>query len=162
VAPKLDPHELTYHNEEEGFQFTVTSGWLRHSFSRFPPGTQAKEALWVKYRNLKATGLTFFRASFIDLPETTTVASYLSNLRPGPENWRLIGQAEKTTAGGLPATRYRFTGTWDHDAMVKEVLAVQRGKRTIFFTGIYPIKDTVSRDAVRGFCKSIQWDARDG
>ncbi len=160
VAPKLDPKERVYHNDEEGFQFEVPATWSRHGNARYPPQRHEKELVWVKYCNLKAKGFVFFRASFLDLPESTTVAGYLAQRPPGPEEWRLIGQAEKMTLDGTAATRYRFTGTWDKDAMVKEVVAVPRGQRTIFFTGIYPVKDTASRDAVRAICKTIRWDVK--
>lgn len=157
VAPKLDQNERVYHNAEEGFRFEAPAGWGCLGFGRFPAGEHKQERVWVKYRNLKNLRPTFFRAGFIDLPETTTVMAYLAERPPGPENWRMVGVAEKAVLDGTPATRYRFHGSWDDDAMIKEVVAVRRGRRVLFFTGIYPVNDARSRDAIRATYQTIRW-----
>ena len=158
VAPPLDPSAGTYHNAEEGFRFDAPSDWARMGIAPTPARPPAGEWLWVKYRNLSIHRPTFFRASFIDLPESKTVAAYLAERPPGPETWHLSGVADKMTLDGVPAVRYRFNGNWGPDAMVKEVVAVQRGRRTIFFTGIYPLGDVKSRDAIQAAYKTIRWD----
>lgn len=160
VAPQHDPHERNYRNVEEGFHFEAPAGWGRLGIAHIPPGPQEREALWVKYRYLENQRPTFFRVSFIDLPETTTVAAYLKQRPPGPEDWRLTGEADKTTLDGVAGMLYRFSGNWDHDQMVREVVAIQRGRRVLFFTGIYPVKDVKARDAIHAAYKTVRWEPK--
>jgi hypothetical protein len=160
VAPELNQHERTYHNAEEGFRFEAPSGWSRHAVSSFPPGPQREERLWVKYKRLTDNRPTFFRVSFIDLPESASVAQYLGDRPAGPENWRLASEKETVDLDGVAATRYRFTGSWAADVMVKEVVAVRRGHRWLFFTGIYPADDTSARRQIRETLASIRWDRK--
>lgn len=160
VAPPLDQRQRVYHNTEEGFSFEAPEKWSCHGIAHFPSGRHEQERLWVKYKNLDTNRPTFFRVSFIDLPEKTTLSEYLTNRNPGPENWRMLGVAEKTSIDGVEGVRYRFSGNWDSDSMIREIVAVKRGTRTIFFTGIHRVDDKKSREAIQATYKTVRWDKK--
>jgi hypothetical protein len=117
----------------------------------------------VKYKRLDEQGPAFFRASMLDLAEDANLATYLREKPPGPENWHATGATETLQVGGQPATRVTFTGIWEEgekEEVVKEVVAVRRGGRVYFFTGIYPAANRNVQTIIRTAVASVVWDKR--
>jgi len=160
-APALVQGEAVYYNRGERFRLEPPPGWSQHTRAEYPPGRYERERPLVKYKRLDVPGPAFFRASMLDLAESTTPETYLRDRPPGPEKWQPAGKPETVQVGGLPATRMTFTGTWEEDEkeeVVKEVVAVRRGGRVYFFTGIFPAGDKKARALIRTAVDSIAWD----
>src|SRR5262249_1800767 len=93
-APPLGQGEAVYHNQREGLRLEPPSGWSQHGRVESLSGPQDQERVLVKYKRLDASGPAFFRASLIDLPESTAVESFLRSRPPGPDNWRPTSESE--------------------------------------------------------------------
>jgi hypothetical protein len=160
-APPLVQGEAVYHNPREGFRLEPPPGWNQQGRAEYPPGRQEQERALVEYKRLDVQGPAFFRASLLDLPESTTAEAYLRGRPPGPDKWQPAAGTETLQVGGLPATRVTFTGMWEEEKkeeVVKEVVAVRRGGRVYFFTGIFAADDPKARALVRTAVASIVWD----
>jgi hypothetical protein len=160
-APALVQGETVFHDAREGFRFVPPSGWSQHARAQYPGGHQKQERMLVKYKRLEEGGPAFFRASMIDLPASVTATSYLRERPPGPEDWQMASGTETLTVDGLPAERVTFTGVWEEDskqAVVKEVVAVQRNGRIYLFAGIFAAADKTAQAQIRQCMTSIAWD----
>jgi hypothetical protein len=160
-APPLVQGEAVYYNRRERFRLEPPSGWSQQSRVEFPPGRYETERVLVKYKRLDVRGPAFFRASLIDLPESTTPVEYLEKRPGGPEKWQIGRKTESVSVGGITGTLVTYTGIWEEgekEDVVKEVVAVRRGERVYFFTGIFAASDKTARALVRKAVNSVVWD----
>jgi hypothetical protein len=159
-APRLVQGEAVYHNPREGLRLEPPPGWSQHARADYPVRLDRERPL-VKYKCLEDREAAVFQVSRIDLAEAILPETYLREQPPGPEKWRLTGATETLQVGGRPATRVTFTGTWEEnekEEVVKEVVAVRRGERVYFFTGIFVADDREARAKVRKAIESVVWD----
>jgi hypothetical protein len=117
----------------------------------------------VKYRSFDENNPGVFRVTMLVLPESESVTEYLSRRPPGPERWLVKSKAEQVSVGGRPADRLTYAGFWKgqrtEEPMTKEVVAVRRGNRVYFFTGIFQWGDRQTRDVTRQAVASVAWDS---
>jgi hypothetical protein len=150
--------EPVYHNPQEGFRFSTPEGWRIQGRSEFSSGTRLeKERMLVEYRRLKRGPFASLMVSIIDLPEAQPIGEYLQKRVAVKSTWR-PGGSERLTLANQPAERFSFTGKGDGGVDVtREVVALRRGERVYFFTGVYSSKDTSARDEIRKALASLSW-----
>jgi hypothetical protein len=157
-APELKG-KAVYQNDREGFRLRAPPGWSQHAISRSPAGPVDHEYLLTKYKRLSSDKPAFLHVSVIDLPSGTSPADYLAG-NSSPAEWQRQANAESIDLNGMPATRAAFLGNWGGHKVLKEVVAVPRGQRVYFFTGIFPVTDHEAQAQVRAAIGSIVWKDR--
>jgi hypothetical protein len=160
-APPLVQGLAVYHDAREGFRFEPPPGWFQQVRAH-PPGRRGMEDLLVKYRSLASGDPGQFRVTMMDMPDPAGVPDYLAGRPPGEEEWRIDSRREETQVGGRRATRVTYRGTWEEDEgrkpVIKEVVAVPKGSRVYFFTGIFAAGDKAALETVRKAVASVAWD----
>lgn len=157
-APALIQGEPVYHNKQEGFRFMPPPNWHLHARSELPPGKFEVERFLVEYRRLSGPKVASLDVSMVDLSPSTTVESYLAEHGPGRESWQPAGKPETIDLGGKSGLRVSFKGQRGPDAFIKEIVAVRKGDRAYFFSGVYAANDAKARDQVRKAVESLTWD----
>lgn len=156
--PRLQTDGGPYENGHDGIRFQPPKGWSQTGLAREQTGLVPKEVPMVKYRLFEGKRIGVFRLSIVDMPESESVETFLKEKSPGLEDWR--ADPPKSTpadVSGRPAIRMTFRGKWEMQPAIKEVLAVRSGERVYSFTGIYGVKDTAARDAIRQAVASVTW-----
>ena len=155
-APALTD-EPVYQNEQEGFRFLAPDGWKQQARSNLPPGKTAEERRLVEYQRPPAGKPATFEVSLVDLPEDTSLATYLGRRWSRSDQARLKSGPDKLDVGGAPAVRLAFALRREGDDLTREVTAFRRGERVYFFTGTFPARDPAARDQVRRAVASVVW-----
>ena len=164
-APPLVQGEPVYHDSREGFRFDTPPGWSMQARGSYPSAASDRERTLVKYKRIRTHEPAKFRVTMIDLPQSTTLASYLAELPPGPEKWKITGPAEDVTVNGVPATRATYSGAEEDEPdepLTKEIVAFCRGNRAYFFTGIVRTDDEESAGVIRKAVASVVWEEKAG
>jgi hypothetical protein len=156
--PALQQNEAFFHDQREGLRFTPPAGWIQHGRAKPPREDGTHEFLLVKYKRLSEPKAAFLEVWVKDLPATADLSAYMDERLPA-RTWRRSSRSETVEVGRLPAIREAFSGYYDKDRFVKEVVAVRRGERVYFFTGIFPTSDDQARDQVRQAVESTVWEA---
>jgi len=159
-APPLTNGEATYRDAQEGFRFEVPAGWRQHTRAAYPPGQYPKERTLVKFARLDSSHPAIIRASMMDFAPGMDEGAYLSERPGGPEKWQLAPETKALSVNGLAGKRFTFTGHWEGENLIKEVVALRRGERVYFFTGIFPAADNKVREVIRKTVASIAWEAQ--
>ena len=159
--PVLRQNLPVFANAREGFRFQPPAGWSQHALSDPSRADQTRELTLVKYKRLTARKPAFLQVSAVNLPDGTDPSTYLGEHALG-RDWRRVGQTETLQVGRASATREVFTGYWDRDQIVKEVVTFRRGERVYFFTGIFPVGDGEAQAEVRQAVATIWWDKEAG
>ncbi len=149
-----------YQDEQEGFRFRPPPGWMMQS--RTASADRAKEIGLVKYKRGSGTQVGVFQVSAIDLTPGTDVTAYVDKAL-GKDDKRTSKKSEALQVGGQPGARDTYNTRWDRETLTKEIVAVRRGPRVYFLTGIYPPADKETKDAIRKTLDSMEWlDERKG
>jgi hypothetical protein len=154
--PVLQANKGVYRNSKEGFKFQPPPDWNQHARANPSDKDRAHESQLVKYKRLNAKP-AFFQVSVMDLAPAADLAAFLVDYSPG-KDWHRQGKAEPLVVGDVPAFRETFTGSWDRESVVKEVVAVHRGKCVYFFTGIFPVNDKEAQQQIRQAVTSVLWE----
>jgi hypothetical protein len=120
------------------------------------PPLEPPERLLARYDRLTAGHLAWLRVTMTDLPATTPLAAHLSTRVP-KRNWRREGEVANLKVGGLPAARIAFTGRWDNQEYVCEIVAVRKGEFVYLLTGSFPSEDGKVREQVRAAVAGAVW-----
>jgi hypothetical protein len=151
-APALRA-EPVYQNSREGFRFVAPEGWVQVAKSEPPRGEAKTERLLVRYETAGGVGPATMVVAFIDFPESTDLAKYLSVPSYGVSDWQLVGVAEPITIQSVSATRWTFRSR----QYSKEVVVFQRQQRFYFFTIIAPPAGNAARDLAMKSIDGVVW-----
>ncbi len=161
-APALVQGLAEYHDEQHGFRFAPPAKWFQQKRSDYPSGHYEKEMVLIQYRSIDEGNAGVFRVSMVDLTANQSVAEYLSSRPAGVEGWSMVSAVEPTQAAGQRAERATYNGVWAGRAVpqsvTKEVVAVRRGERVYFITGIFAAGDTNTKTVLRKALASVTWD----
>ena len=157
-APALMQGEAVYVNAQEGFRFLPPPDWTMFSRAEVPPGRLTEERSLVGYRRGAGAAVATLDVSMADVPESEELAGAVKERRGGAE-WKAQGPAEALEVGGRPAARgsYQSHRQTDGPALVKEIVAVRKGGRVYFFTGVFPADDAKAREQVRQSVETLSW-----
>ncbi len=155
-APAIQD-EPVYQNSQEGFKFVPPEGWKMHGRAEFPPGPMPDEHLLVEYKRLSAEKAASLEVSMIDVAPEIDLASGLPDRGGEFGTWKLQGAVERLEIGGRPAARAVFAGQSGGENTHKEIVAVRRGRRVYYFTGIFLAGDGRARDQVRRAVASVSF-----
>jgi hypothetical protein len=155
-APALQD-EPVYQNKQEGFHFLPPEGWIIHARAEVPPGKLSEERLLVEYKRVTSAKPASLEVSMADIPAGTDVAACLEGRASPDDSWQPQGSAENIEVGGQPAARRAFLGQFGQDRVMREIMAVRRGGRVYFFTGLFPADDSKAREQVRKAVASVAW-----
>lgn len=143
--------EAVYHNRTQGVRFMVPEGWRISAKAELPPGRIEQERLLVEYVRHTAVPATL-QLFARDVAPGESVAPHLE-----------VGRAFKAptvetglTVGGLSAERLVFTPAGAGQS--KEVIAIRRGERFFFFTGLFNTEDSQGRAAFRRAVDTVVWE----
>jgi hypothetical protein len=154
--PVLQQRKDVYRNKREGFRFQPPPGWNQQALESSSGGDRTRDCLLVKYKRLENKA-AFFYVWVVDVPPGTDLATYLAQ-RPPDKNWKPLGQREAAEVDQLPAIREYFSGSWDKEKVLREVIAVQRGTRVYRFIGDFPPGDDQAWTQVREAVSSVVWE----
>jgi hypothetical protein len=155
-APALQDEPI-YHNPQEGFRFTVPDNWKMRSRGEMPRGPLTQERLLVEYRRTQAGATASLIVLMGDVPEPTELPEHLTERAVKSGSGLHIGEVEALEVGGQPAVRAVFENKQGGEAFLTEVVAVRRGGRVYYFTGVFPSTDRKSREQVRNAVASVTW-----
>jgi hypothetical protein len=156
----LRPTDEVYENAQEGFRIKPPSGWTQQAVSNSPTGPVKHEHLVTKFKRGGNGKPAFLHVSMIDLPPHKTSEAYLAE-SAGDKTWRPVSTNEPMEVDGVSAVRRAYSGRWDRQSVIKEVVAVQRGTRVYLFTGFVPATDAKARADVRAAVASVIWEKGD-
>jgi hypothetical protein len=157
-APALLQGEPVYENKQEGFRFLPPPNWSQHARSELPSGPVKQERLLVGYKRITAPGqVASLDVSMMDVPSATDLAAFLEERNPKAENWRPAGAAESLEVDGKPAVRAAYQARLESGQVLKEIVAIRKGERVYFFTGVFPAGDARARDQVRKAVATVSW-----
>lgn len=155
-APPLDDDPY-YNNKREGFRFFPPEGWRQRARGEVPPGAIQAERMLVEYHAVTTELPAVLRVSVADVPESTSLTSYLEKSAAKASQWKLASPFETFVINGIPAVRADYRRSAGKQEVVKEVVAFRRGERVYFFTGLYAPTDAKTRKDVRRAVDSIVW-----
>jgi hypothetical protein len=155
-APALE-QDVVYQNKQEGFRFLAPEGWQMRARTEVPPGLIDAERLLVEYKRMTTEKPATLDVSMADVPSSTDLSECLESGSVGKETWKRVGECEKFELSGLPAARAAFEGKIGSERILREVVAVRRGERVYFFSGVFPADDTRARAQVRKAVQSATW-----
>jgi hypothetical protein len=153
---------------KQGLKFTPPPGWaerdrddllpakVRKNLDLPMPDLSEKERMVVRYDRVSAGRLAWVRVTTADLPADAALKDQLTSRSPG-ENWRRELEPEDLEVGGLPAARIAFTGKWNDQDFLCEIVAVRHGEQVYFFTGSFPATDSTAREQVRKSVAAATW-----
>ena len=156
-APALE-NEPVYENPAEGFRFMTPDGWTEHAKSEAPPGPADQPRLLVDYVRWNGDIPALLEVSMADVPESADLVHYVDGPSFSARSWRLTAQPQHIEVNGVPATRYVLVNRERQQQRAKEVVAVRRGGRVYFFTGVFDAADAAARDEIRRAVLSIVWE----
>ena len=143
--------EAVYHNRAQGIRFMVPEGWRISAKAELPPGRIEQERILVEYVRHTAVPATL-QLFARDVAPGESVAPHLE-----------VGRAFKApkvesglTVGGVSAERLTFAPAGA--GQMKEVIAVRRGERVFFFTGLFNAEDSQGRAAFRRAVDTVVWE----
>jgi hypothetical protein len=156
-APALMQGEAVYINAQEGFRFLPPPNWTMMHRSEVPSGPLSEERALVVYSRI-ADGLeAALEVSMVDVPESEEMAAIVRGRR-GSSEWKPEGSVETLGVGGQSAARGAFRASKPGEAArLKEVVAVRRGKRVYFFTGVFAADDDKAREQIRKSIETLTW-----
>jgi hypothetical protein len=155
-APALSDDPV-YQNAQEGFRFLPPEGWQMRSRAEVHPDKLSREMQLVEYKRFTHEKPASFTVSMDDISPARGLADCLQERKIAPGTWRLHAPVESLTVSGLKAARAVFRATVDGEPTVTEIVAVRRGERVYFFTGVYPEDDARAREQVRKAVASAAW-----
>jgi hypothetical protein len=154
--PALQRNTGTYQDAKEGFRFDPPAGWTQNLRGTPAPENRSRECQLVKYA--RAGGrLAFFLVSVIDLAPSTDFNAFLAARSPG-KDWHRLSLTETLEVDHLAGVRDVFTGTWDREPVIREIVSVRRGNSVYFFTATFPANDEEVRKQVRQAVASVVWE----
>jgi hypothetical protein len=118
-------------------------------------GKLSEEHLLVEYKRVTSAKPASLGVSRADIPADTDPAACLGGRASPNDSWQPQGTAEELKVGGQPAARLMFIGEFGQDRVAREMVAVRRGERAYFFTGIFPADDNRAREQVRKAVASV-------
>jgi hypothetical protein len=156
-APALMQGEAVYVNAQEGFRFLPPPNWTMSQRSEGPPGKLTEERIFVGYRRAGGA-VTSLEVSARDEPESEDL-SLLVKERRGTADWKPDGSVETLEVGGRPAARAAFQNrrAGETTGLVREVVAVRKGERVYYFTGLFAGNDAKAREQVRKSIETVSW-----
>lgn len=155
-APPL-VNEAVYQNAAAGVRFLAPDGWQMLTRAELPPGPLAKPVVLVSYMEPRGEKPGELELVAADLPEGDDLGAFLAGYRIGGEKWAAPPAAEPVSVGGADGTRYTFTRGKKKDEYRREVTAVRRGGRVLFFAVTYAASDPAHRDQARKSVESVTW-----
>jgi hypothetical protein len=156
-APTLK-NEGDYQSAQEGFRFHPPEAWGQTFASgKYPSGTTNQERKLVGYKKTTAGHPASFEVTYVDLPPSTDLGSYLVKTSPGLSPWSLAGAATPLTVGGVEANRFNLSTGNSPDLTMKEVVVFRRGERVYFFAGTFHSSDGESGQRIRRAVESVVW-----
>lgn len=159
--PQLQTGDAPYENRAVGIRFLPPSGWKQMLLANHDvfAGKVPRELPMVRYRLLDGKRIGVLRLSAMDLPETKPLDEFLNDRSPGLEDWQPVTpKSAPLEVGGRKAVRWSFTGRWDGQTAIKEVVAVRTGERVYTFACIFGEKDHKARDAMRQAISTVHWE----
>jgi hypothetical protein len=154
--PALQENNGLYRNSREGLSLHPPPEWRQFGRAISPDADGSHESELVKYKRLTGKP-AFFQVFVMELAPSADLAEFLAGHSPGKE-WHRQGNTETLTVGDLPALRDSFSGTWDRQGVVREIVAVHRGKRLYLFKGTFPVDDKEAQTLVRQAVASAVWE----
>lgn len=156
-APALRD-EPVFKSESIGLEFLAPEGWIVKTRAEVPSGPLAKEWRLVRYDRVTGASGATLEVTVAEVPDATDLGTHVAKASFGVKEWRPAGKVEKREINGVPSTRYLVTGQAGAQKLTKEVFAVRRGERVIFFTALYNTGDAKTRDQVRRAVDSARWN----
>jgi hypothetical protein len=155
-APALEDSAV-YQNEREGFRFLVPEGWTQQAKSMVPPGKLDHELILVVYRRYTVNPPATLQVSIQDPPEEANLAQLLIEARSEDTNWKLVRPPAEARVGNRTGKHLVFQGKSPLGRMDREVIAVRRGARVLFFTATFGPGDHASRDLMQQTFANVVW-----
>jgi hypothetical protein len=155
-APALEDSTV-YQNDQEGFRFLVPEGWSQQSKSAIPPGRLTRELVLVEYRRYQTQPPAALQVSIQDLASDLPLGPLLAGSRAQNTDWHLVGNPVQAKVGVRVGQRFILEGKGPGGPQTREVIAVRKGDRVYFFTGIFNTPDHTSRDLVRQTFANVVW-----
>jgi hypothetical protein len=155
-APALQD-EPVYQNSQEGFRFVAPEDWNMRSRAEFPPGPMPQERLLVEYKRRASEKPAALEVSMVDVAPEKDVADCVRERGGNSGDWKPSGVVERLEVGGLAAARAVFVNQSGSEVTHREVVAVRRGSRVYYFTGVFPAADKKAREQFRKAVASLSF-----
>lgn len=154
-APALEDGAV-YQNDQERFRFVVPNGWAQQMKTLLPPGRVAKERTLVLYRCFEPSAASL-EVSVRDFTAEESVERHLTKKEIAGAKWKMRGDPEPITLGGVAATRYYLEASVKDKRTFREVVVRRRGERALLFNGMFLPGDTFRRDQIRQTWAGLRW-----
>jgi hypothetical protein len=154
-APALQD-EPVYHNSQEGFRFVVPTFWSMRCRGEFPPGPMPEERLLVQYDRGTAEKPASLELTMMDVEPGKDLEACLRE-RGVEGGWKLANPVEQFQVEGLSAARVVFVRHAGRESSHKEIVAIRRGRRVYFFTGLFGASDNHAREQIRKAVASLSF-----
>lgn len=146
-----------YQSSAAGVRFLAPDGWQMVSRAEPPAGPLPGPVVLVSYLDPSGDQPGEFELVAADLPDGADLSAFLAGYRIGGEKWEPRGVAEPAAVGGTAGSRYSFARGKKKSEYRREVTAVRRGGRVLFFVVTFGASDPAHRDQARKSVESATW-----
>src|SRR5262249_44964440 len=156
-TPLFLTDEKEYRDDHERLHFVPPPKWSMQARSMAAPKHEDEDRLLVKYKNLvQGTTTSWMTLRVATMPAELSLADCL--LKKKAADQTLVGKAEEITIKGRPAARITVKEQVEGYPFIRETVAMRRGERVYFLSGIYYEKDKDSPKLIRESVETCELD----